>query len=89
MRQVKGQVIMQRQDRKSPCAAILITEISVADNRLGISSHCYNWIAGHVVFLLLTCRHHFIHRPHAHCIDVPPLHQRMYIVSLQCGAKVT
>ena len=38
MSQVKGQVIMQRQDRKCPWAAILITEISVADNRLGISS---------------------------------------------------
>ena len=38
MSQVKGQVIRQRQDRKCPCAAILITKISVADNRLGISS---------------------------------------------------
>ena len=28
---------MHRQDRKCPCAAILITEISVCDNRLGIS----------------------------------------------------
>ena len=36
MSQVKGQVIRQRQDRKR--AAILITEISVADNRLDISS---------------------------------------------------
>ena len=41
MSQVKGQVIRQRQDRKCPWAAILITEISVADNRLGISSQCY------------------------------------------------
>ena len=38
MSQVKGQVIRQRQDRKCPWAAILITKISVADNRLGISS---------------------------------------------------
>ena len=37
MSEVKGQVIRQRQDRKCPWAAILITEISVADNRLGIS----------------------------------------------------
>ena len=40
MSQVKGQVIRQRQDRKCPWAAILITKISVADNRLGISSQC-------------------------------------------------
>ena len=38
MSQVKGQVIRQRQDRKCPWAAILITKISVADNRVGISS---------------------------------------------------
>ena len=44
MSQVKGQVIMQRQDRKCPCAAILITEISVADNRLGISSQCHKCV---------------------------------------------
>ena len=42
MSQVKGQVIRQRQDRKCPWAAILITEISVADNRLGISSQWFN-----------------------------------------------
>ena len=42
MSQVKGQVIRQRQDRKCPWAAILITKISVADNRLGISSQCFN-----------------------------------------------
>ena len=45
MSQVKGQVIRQRQDSKCPWAAILslpITEISVADNRLGISSQCYS-----------------------------------------------
>ena len=41
MSQVKGQVIRQHQDRKCPWAAILITEISVADNRLGISSQWY------------------------------------------------
>ena len=41
MSQVKGQVIRQRQDRKCPWAAILITKISVADNRLGISSQCH------------------------------------------------
>ena len=42
MSQVKVQVIRQRQDRKCPWAAILITKISVADNRLGISSQCQN-----------------------------------------------
>ena len=42
MSQVKGQVIRQRQDRKCPWAAILITKISVADNRLGISSQWLN-----------------------------------------------
>ena len=42
MSQVKGQVIMQRQDGKCPWAAILITEISVADNRLGISSQWFD-----------------------------------------------
>ena len=41
MSQVKGQVIRQRQDRKCQWAAILITNISVADNRLGISSQWY------------------------------------------------
>ena len=41
MSQVKGQVIRQRQDRKCPWAAILITKISVADNRLGISTDLY------------------------------------------------
>ena len=43
MSQVKGEVIRQRQDRKCPWAAILITKISVADNRLGISSQWYQW----------------------------------------------
>ena len=43
MSQVKGQVIRQRQDRKCPWAAILITKISVADNRLGISSQWSNF----------------------------------------------
>ena len=33
---------MHRQDRKCPWAAILITEISVGDNRLGIFSLWYN-----------------------------------------------
>ena len=33
-----------------------------------------------MVFLLITCRHSFVQRPHAHCIDVPPLHKRMYTV---------
>ena len=42
MSQVKGQVIRQRQDRKCPWAAILITKISVADNRLGISSQWFS-----------------------------------------------
>ena len=37
---------MHRQDRKCPCAAILITEISVCDNRLGISRQCSKLIAG-------------------------------------------
>ena len=35
MNQVKGHA-MHRQDRKCPYAAILITEISVCDNSLGI-----------------------------------------------------
>ena len=39
--------------------------------------------------LLITCRHSFVQRPHAHCIDVPPLHKRMYIVVLHCRANVT
>ena len=43
MSQVKGEVIRQRQDRKCPWAAILISKISVADNRLGISSQCFNY----------------------------------------------
>ena len=34
--------------------------------------------------LILASRHHFIQRPHAHCIDVPPLCKRMYIVLLHC-----
>ena len=40
-------------------------------------THINNWIAGHVVFLLLTCRHYFDPRPHAHCVNVPPLRKRM------------
>ena len=36
MSQVKGQVIRQRQDRKCPWAAILITKISVADNHVWV-----------------------------------------------------
>ena len=44
MSQVKGQVIRQRQDRKCPWAAILITKISVADNRLGISSQWFGYV---------------------------------------------
>ena len=48
-----------------------------------------NWIAGHVIVLLLTCRHHFFQRPHAHCIDVPPLRKRMYIVEQSDGGALT
>ena len=53
MSQVKGQVIRQRQDRKCPWAAILITKISVADNRLGISSQ---WLYGVQQKWVVLCR---------------------------------
>ena len=67
MSQVKGQVIMQRQDRKCPWAAILITEISVADNPLGISSQWpynvyFNFLS---IFILLF--HMFILIPLTLC----------------------
>ena len=62
MSQVKGQVIRQRQDRKCPWAAILITKISVADNRLGISSQWCEVVYNVILLLNVELRNYVISR---------------------------
>ena len=59
---------MQRQDRKCSWAAILITEISVADNRLGISST----LTRNNIYRSQTCEGH----DHIHMVErkIHPTH---------------
>ena len=60
---------------------VLFALVMYLGQPMGRITDLYKYLdSGSRGFLLRVYRHYFDHRPHAHCVDVPPLRKRMHIV---------